>query len=78
MHIGTTTGILVYYPPEVRRGAVGSIPVSILYSCQDMKLLHYNCIIMKKVGKYKIWEKGPIGNVLFILDILFPVTMVTC
>ena len=43
-----------YYPPEVRGGKYlglgvflfGSIP-----SCQDMNILHYNCINMNKVGK---------------------------
>ena len=29
---------------------VGSIPVAILISCQDMKILHYNCIHMNIVG----------------------------
>ena len=28
---------------------VGSIPVAILPSCQNMKLLHHNCIEMNKV-----------------------------
>ena len=29
---------------------VGSIPVAILPSCQDMKMLHHNCIDMNIVG----------------------------
>ena len=36
VHTGEETGVL----------GVGSIPVAILPSCQDMKLLHYNCINM--------------------------------
>ena len=34
--------LLIYYPPEVRRGeylGVGSIPVAILPTCQHMKTI---------------------------------------
>ena len=48
---------LSYYPilttpgsEESRVLGVGSIPVAILLSCQDMKILHHNCTGMSIVG----------------------------
>ena len=45
-------GLKIYYPPEEERGVlcIGSIPVAIPPSFQNMKLLHYDCINMNMVG----------------------------
>ena len=40
-------GILnVYFSPELRRGEYWGLIVAILPSCQDMKTMHDDCIIM--------------------------------